>query len=76
MSAHAGLDTPKQGSHWNGCWKEHQVCAWAEIDRLRSDLAAARALLREVNVRAQGTIAEYEEYLGRIDAALAGKDAP
>jgi hypothetical protein len=45
-------------------------------DALRADLAAARALLREVNARTQGTIAEYEEYLTRIDAALAGKDAP
>ncbi len=34
-----------QGSHWDGCWKEHQVCAWAEIDRLRAERDALAALL-------------------------------
>jgi chromosome segregation ATPase len=58
------------------------AAARAELDTCRANfihetqqLAAARALLLEVNARTQGTIAEYEEYLGRIDAALAGKDA-
>ncbi len=33
-------DTTVQGTHWEGCWREHNECAWAraeDYDRLRAD---------------------------------------
>ena len=32
-----------QGTHWDGCWKEHQACAWAEVERLRAERDALAA---------------------------------
>jgi hypothetical protein len=46
--------------------------AVAERDKLRDDLAAARALLREAQ---DGHVWKGTKLYNRIDAALAGKDA-
>lgn len=29
-------------THWENCYLEHQVCAWEEIDRLRTKLAECK----------------------------------
>lgn len=49
------------------------LCPYCEIERLRADLAAARALLEEVKADSFGYIGNANGLRDRIDAALAGE---
>lgn len=32
----------RERTHWTDCWRDHHECAVVKVERLRSDLAAAR----------------------------------
>ena len=48
MSAHTGLDMPRQGTHWEDRYKHHHECAVAKITKLRAERDALAARLPKI----------------------------
>jgi len=47
-AAQAVLVKANDGSHWDGCWRAHHVCAIAEVEQLENELTGRKDAYRSV----------------------------